>query len=179
MPLPIRTALAACTVLATTVSAQTVAPKNPATDAPGPRSSNPVPADPLPFLAQAAQGDMAEINMGALAERRGAKPAVRAYGKMMASDHGGHRAKVVALAKAERVTVPPTINAKQQATFNDLSKLNGSAFDTAYKQAMVEAHRENIVKYQAQLNNPDARIAALARETMPTLKKHLAAAEAL
>lgn len=155
-------------------------PVNPATEAPGPRADNPAAAATrLPFLAQAAQADMAEVNTGSLAERKGQKASVKAYGKMMVSEHAAHRAKVLKLAEAKGVTVPTPVNAEQQAVFKDLAQQQGDAFDTAYKQHMVAAHRQAIALYQANANSSDAQIAALVKETMPVLKKHLAEAQAL
>lgn len=136
-------------------------------------------ADQQPFLAKAAQGDMAEIEMGKLVQSKAVPANYKAYGKTLVTDHGAHRTKVVALAKAEGVAVPAAVSPEQKAEYDHLASLNGDAFETAFKQHMVAAHRKNIETYKAQLSNPDARIAALAKQTLPTLDKHLAAAQAL
>lgn len=134
---------------------------------------------PMPFLAEAAQGDQAEVEMGKLAQTHGLSAKVRGYGETLVTDHGGHRPKVVALAKAKGVKVPTAVNAEQKAAFLHLSQMQGAAFDTAFKAHMIEDHQKDIAKYRAQLTSADADTAALARETLPVLERHLELARAL
>ena len=44
---------------------------------------------------------------------------------------------------------------------------------------MVEDHNKDIAKYEKQANAGDAKTAALAKDTLPTLRKHLGLAKAL
>ena len=44
---------------------------------------------------------------------------------------------------------------------------------------MIEDHRKDIEKYEKQSDSPDAETADLATKTLPTLRKHLEAANAL
>lgn len=56
----------------------------------------------------------------------------------------------------------------------------GAAFDKAFAMHMVADHQKDIAKYQAEADSKDpASLIALARKTVPVLKKHLAAAQAL
>ena len=176
----LRTSLFAFAAMATAATAQTSPPVNPATDAPGPRAAATRPAaGNQAFLVKAVQADMAEVNAGALAERKGEKASIKAYGKMMVADHAAHRAKLLKLADDRGIKVPTPVNAEQKASFDNLALLQGVAFDTSYKSMMVAAHRQAIADYEAQRGNPDPQIAALVRETLPVLKKHLAEAQAL
>jgi putative membrane protein len=132
-----------------------------------------------PFLAKAAQGDMAEVEMGRLAQSKAKADAVKQYGKMLETDHGAHRGKVVALAKTEGVTVPASVSAEQKAAHDHMATLAGGDFDTAFKAHMIDDHKKDIADYKAQSSAKDAKVAALAKETLPVLQKHLASAEKL
>lgn len=140
----------------------------------------PVAAAPAePFLAKAAQGDMAEVEMGKLAQAHGQSAAVKAYGETLVTDHGGHRSKVVALATAKGVDVPDSVSAEQKTAYDHLAGLTGAAFDKAFKQHMVADHQNDIALYRTAAAGKDAEVAALARQTLPVLEKHLTLARQL
>jgi putative membrane protein len=131
------------------------------------------------FLATAAQGDMAEVQMGKLAQTQGKSSAVKSYGKMLATDHGAHAEKVAALAKTRHVTLPTTVSAAQKADYDHMASLRGADFDTAFKGHMIADHKKDIALYKTQTSANDAAVAALAKTTLPVLEKHLASAEKL
>jgi len=61
---------------------------------------------------------------------------------------------------------------------------NAEAIETAedrerFKQAMIEDHQKDIAKYEKQSSNGDPQTSALAKETLPTLRKHLETAQGL
>jgi putative membrane protein len=60
-----------------------------------------------------------------------------------------------------------------------LEHLRGRAFDREVRRYMIHDHREDIAKFEAQARNGDRRTARLAREQLPTLRKHLRIAESL
>lgn len=133
----------------------------------------------MPFLAKAAEGDLAEVKASQLAQNRAASPAVKEYAAMMIADHGNHRPQVAALAKAKGVTVPQDVSPEHKAVHDRLAALNGAAFDRAFKAAMVADHQKTIALYREGAKDSDAEVAALARQTLPVLEQHLAAARQL
>ena len=66
-----------------------------------------------------------------------------------------------------------------KANLDKLKPLKGAEFDKAFKAAMIEDHQKDIAKYEKQAASGDAQTAALAKETLPTLRKHLATAKSL
>lgn len=132
-----------------------------------------------PFLAKAIQGDMAEVKMGELAQQNGASQPVKDYGQMLVTDHGAHRDKAIEMAKAMKMTPPTEPDAKAKADYAKLSAMKGKAFDAAFKQHMIMDHKKDIAEYKKESMAKDAKLAAFAKETVPTLEKHLAAAEKL
>lgn len=131
------------------------------------------------FLGDVAQIDTAEIGVGNLAARRGASPAARDFGRRLAADHGGHLAKVRALAGRMHVRLPDGVMPADRATAHRLEGLRGHAFDHAFAGAMADGHRKAIAMFEAQAHSGDRATADLARDTLPTLREHLHMAESL
>ncbi len=125
------------------------------------------------FLGKVAGADNAEIAAGNLAARQGASPAVRDYGRRLATDHGAHLQKVQALAARMHVRLPDGPPADARAEARRLERLRGRAFDHAFAQAMVTDHQNAITLFEAQVHSGDRETSGLARDTLPTLREHL------
>ena len=131
------------------------------------------------FLTEAIKGDNSEVAIGNLAATQGMSAAAKDFGKMLAADHGAHKVKAAALLTGAGGTSTDALSDEGQATLDKLKALKGADFDKAFKTAMVEDHNKDIAKNEKQAAGTDAAIAQLAKDTLPTLKKHLAAAQAL
>ncbi len=141
------------------------------------QSANRLSADSS-FLTKAAEGGMAEVELGKLAQQRASSQAVKDFGKRMETDHGKANAELKTIATNKSVTVPTSLNAKDQATMDRLSKLNGAEFDRAYMDDMVNDHRMDVAEFQKEADHgSDADVKAFASKTLPTLKDHLKMAE--
>jgi putative membrane protein len=136
-------------------------------------------APPAKFLSDAAQGDVGEARLGTLIAARGGSANVRHFGTMLARDHGAHHGKVLALAARMHVSVKPGPMPEARDENAKLRGLHGRAFDREVRRYMIDDHHKDIAEYREQANGREPRTAALARATLPTLRRHLAAAEAL
>jgi putative membrane protein len=126
------------------------------------------------FAKEAAQGGMAEVKLGQLAEEKGSSASVKSFGKRMVDDHSKAGDKLKEVASRESITLPRDISAKDQATYDRLSKLNGAAFDRAYAKAMVKDHETDVAAFQKEANaGKDDSLKSFASETLPTLQDHL------
>ena len=56
------------------------------------------------FIKEAMEGDLAEVNMGKLAQEKAQSEGVKDFGKMLEHDHGEHSQKVQS--KAQELGVP-------------------------------------------------------------------------
>lgn len=130
------------------------------------------------FLKQAMQGDMAEIQMGQLAQQKGADQQVKQFGQTLVSDHQENLDKAKSLAQQVGVTPPESVNAQQKAAYQKLSKLSGQQFDKEFAQHMVQDHRKDITKFE-QESKKSGEIANFAQDTLPVLRKHLQIAESI
>jgi putative membrane protein len=129
------------------------------------------------FITDAIQGNLAEIQMGQLAQQKGQNDAVKSFGQMLVSDHQANNQKATQLANQLGVTPPTEPSAKQRAAYDKLSKASGAAFDRQFAQMMVMDHKQDIAKFQREAKKTKDPLGQYASDSLPVLKKHLAAAE--
>lgn len=91
--------------------------------------------DHVGALAAAHQTD---FQIGQLATIRGQSARVRAFGRALVDDHG---AAIERLAKSDSVRWPIEIDARHRQLEQELSTLDGRAFDRKFVDAMVEDHQ--------------------------------------
>jgi putative membrane protein len=130
------------------------------------------------FLNEAIQGDLAEVNMGKLAQEKGQSEAAKQFGQMLEQDHGQHLQKAKDSAQQMGVTPPTEPNAKQKRMYDQLSKMSGAQFDKEFAQHLIRDHKEDIGKYEKEAKSKGP-LAQFAQQTIPTLQKHLQTAERL
>jgi putative membrane protein len=126
------------------------------------------------FAKEAAQGGMAEVKLGQLAQEKGSSDSVKSFGKRMVDDHSKAGDKLKEVASRESITLPSDISVKDQATYDRLSKLSGSAFDRAYARDMVKDHETDVAVFQREATSgKNDSLKSFASETLPTLQDHL------
>jgi putative membrane protein len=130
--------------------------------------------DPNHFAMEAAQGGLAEVQLGRLAVEHATNPAVKQFGQQMVDDHSKAGNELMQLAARKQMQLPTDVSAEQKETMTKLSKLSGADFDKAYVDAMVDDHEHDVKDFQAQANEgQDADLKAFAAKTLPTLQHHL------
>jgi putative membrane protein len=130
------------------------------------------------FLTEVIQGNLAEISLGQLAQKNGASQGVRSFGQTLIQDHSAANDKARSLAEAQGVVVPRTPKPEAKQELDELSKLNGDSFDKKFAEHMVADHEKDIAEFRAQAQGTDD-VASFARDTLPTLQKHLQTARSL
>jgi putative membrane protein len=135
---------------------------------------------PNAFLTDAAQGGMAEVELGKLAGQKAQSPEVKKFGQMMVTDHTAANNELKTVAGKKNVTVPTDVGSKHKSDMDSMSKLSGAEFDKQYVEMMVNDHEEDVSKFQKQADTAtDPDVKAFAMKTLPTLKKHLDAIKAI
>jgi putative membrane protein len=130
------------------------------------------------FVVKAANANMAEIELGKLAETRASSEQVKMFGKRMVEDHQKALDKLKTVATTEQVTLPTALDQKDQALKDRLEKLSGSAFDRAYMNAMVKDHRQDVAAFRSESKRAKAAdVRQYASSTLPTLEDHLKLAQ--
>ena len=131
------------------------------------------------FIKDAIEGNLAEVQMGKLAQDKGQSDGVKSFGQMLATDHADANQKATAVANQIGVTPPTEPNAKQKALYEKMSKLSGAAFDQQFAKEMVQDHKQDIQKYQQAAKKQNDPVGDYANQTLPTLQKHLQQAQSL
>jgi putative membrane protein len=126
------------------------------------------------FYKKAAEGGMAEVELGKLAQDKSPTASVKEFGAMMVSDHSAANDKLKNIAAKKNIKLPTSPSVGQMATKTKLEVLSGNTFDKSYIKGMVEDHQEDIKEFQTEATSgQDADAKAYAATTLPTLKAHL------
>ena len=131
------------------------------------------------FIKAAIEGNLAEVQVGKLAQDKGQRADVKSFGQMLASDHSGANQKAMQVASQLGVTPPSEPNAKQKKVYDRLSKLSGDKFDAAFAKEMVKDHKHDIKAFEKATKGGQDPAKSFASDTLPTLRKHLETAQAL
>lgn len=136
------------------------------------------PDDARHFLKSAMQGDNSEIMLGKLAVSQGGDDATKRFGQMLIDDHSMHLPKVEKVAEGANVPKDSQAMPAAEKERDKLMGMHGKDFDKEFAKYMVKDHRKDISEYQkaSRMTGP---VGKLARETLPTLQKHLETAERL
>jgi putative membrane protein len=126
------------------------------------------------FYKHAAEGGIAEVEMGNLAMQKSTNQSVKDFGAMMVKDHSAANEKLKAVAASKKMPLPTSASIGQMATRTKLEVLSGDTFDKSYIKDMIEDHKEDIAEFKKEAasgQDPDAK--AFAATTLPTLQAHL------
>ena len=119
------------------------------------------------FMKEAAEGGMAEVQLGQLASQRASSDSVKQFGKQKAAD------ELKQLASQKGVALPTSLDRGHQRLYDRLSKLSGADFDRAYMKEMVKDHDRDVKAFQKEANSgKDPDLKAWAAKTLPTVKDH-------
>jgi putative membrane protein len=130
------------------------------------------------FLKKAVEGNMAEVQMGKLAQTNAENSAVKTFGERMVTDHTKLNDKVKSLAAAQNVTLPAEASIKERFEYKRLEGKKGADFDKAYIELMIKDHKADISEFQKEANSGvNSDVKNLASQALPTLQEHLKLAE--
>jgi putative membrane protein len=126
------------------------------------------------FFKHAAEGGIAEVEAGKLAESKGSSQAVKDFGAMMVKDHSAANSQLKSIAGTKNVDLPSTSSTGQMATKAKLEVLTGETFDKSYIKGQITAHQDTVALFKKEIaSGQDAEAKAFAKETLPTVQAHL------
>ncbi len=132
------------------------------------------------FVKEAADGGMAEVELGRLASEKASNDDVKKFGQRMVDDHSKANDQLKQLASSKGITLPSQPSAKHKATLDRLSKLSGDQFDKAYMSDMLADHKKDVAAFQRESRSgSDPDVKSFAAQTLPTLQDHLKNAQSL
>ncbi|HXN52432.1 MAG TPA: DUF4142 domain-containing protein [Candidatus Acidoferrum sp.] len=137
------------------------------------RRGNPPYADEK-FVREAAEGSMAEMKLGQLAEEKGQSDEVKRFGKRMVEDHTKALDELKQIAVQEGINLPTDVSRKDAETYDRLAKLSGPEFDKAYAQEMVRDHQKDVAEFKRATSSAQKpALKQFAQHELPTLESHL------
>jgi putative membrane protein len=131
------------------------------------------------FIIQASIGNLQEIAIGRLAVAQATSPDVRAFAGKMVADHTKAEAQLMQLVQTRGLQIPHEATDPPVEDMM-LKKEMGKDFDRMYVHMMVPDHRQTVQLFEKYaLTGKDPDVNAFARQTLPTLKDHMAAITAI
>ena len=130
------------------------------------------------FATKAAQTNLSEIRLADLAMTKTSNQSVKNLAQSVESGHAKANNELKDIAAKQNLTLPKTVDPKEQAEYDRLSKLSGAEFDRAYTRKQVEAHKDVIAEYRRESSHgTDPELKKYATDTLPALEHHLQLAE--
>ncbi|KQX15408.1 DUF4142 domain-containing protein [Flavobacterium sp. Root420] len=136
--------------------------------------------DDSEFLVDQAEVNLAEIEIGKLAQTKGTNPEVKKFGKMLVDDHTKAASEVSALAQAKNFTLPTSLTEDGQEEYKKLNEKSGADFDKKFADMMIDGHEKAINKLEkASKDAKDADVRTWASNNIAGLTAHLEHAKML
>lgn len=115
------------------------------------------------FLRKASEGNMAEVQLGQLAQQKASSQDVRQFGEKMVQEHTQLNDQLKPIAAQQGVEPPKGLSKKDEAQVKKLENLSGQQFDHAYIEAMLKDHKKDLKEFKETANrtqNPQLKDAA-------------------
>jgi putative membrane protein len=100
------------------------------------------------FVKKMLLANMAEIQLGQMAESQASSADVKSFAQMMVAHHTQANQQLLPLAQQLGVQQPTDLDGKHKALAARLSKLHGEEFDRAFTKAMVADHQDTLKDVQ-------------------------------
>ena len=145
-------------------------------------SKEKISAGDLQVMAQMHHVNQMEIDMGKLAQTKSTTQAVKAYGKMLVTDHQSADKDLLAMAKKHGQTIPtykPATEADQKDEKDDadmaahVKTLKGADFDKDFLSMMVQGHEKVLAKLDSAMGMVSSdELKTAIQNVKPTVQKH-------
>lgn len=139
-----------------------------------------LPAVDRNFVANAAQSNISEIELGQLALQKAADSQVKEFAQMMIDMHTAAQNELKALGSNRKFTVADRLDEEHQSIKDQLSALSGADFEKAYINGQVTSHQKTSAIMQTEIDNgQDADVKAYAVKSKPMVDQHLSQAASI
>jgi putative membrane protein len=143
------------------------------------------------FVEESLTANMAEVELGRLAQQRATYPEVKQFAEMMVRDHSQSSDALRPTAQQHSIQVRADLPEAHRRLMERLSSLSGAEFDREYMDAVIDAHEEMVDHLQSRASedrfgenrgtvrperadNPvEASLNLWAANTLPTASRHL------
>ncbi len=126
------------------------------------------------FVTKAAEGGLAEVELGNLAQSKAENQKVKDFAQRMVTDHSKANQELKSIAEKQNVTLPTQPDSKQRSEKDRLEKMSGASFDRSYIDEQVRDHEKDVAEFRQEANSgKDPEVKQWAQNTLPILEEHL------
>lgn len=132
------------------------------------------------FVKKAAEGGLAEVRLGELAQQKSNSQDVKEFAQKMVNDHTQLNSQMQPIAQQMGVSSPKEISKKDKKEIAKMENLSGQQFDEAYIKYMVKDHKKDLSEFKdeaSRTQNPQLKNAA--QQGAQVIDQHLQLAEQL
>jgi putative membrane protein len=126
------------------------------------------------FVTGLVTGNSYEIAAGKIAEAKGQSPGVKAFGKMLVSDHTALGKSADPALKASGKPLPTELDERRKGLIDNLNAAKPADFDKEFLSQQEAAHKETLTLLKGYVDGgDDAALKAVATSAIPTVQAHL------
>jgi len=126
--------------------------------------------DDIAFVRQATESGRKEVDSARDALPQLKQPELKQIAEMLVNDHSGANARLAKIAETKRWPIPSPQTLEPPA-----SGTASGDFDARWTAEMIAGHERSVALYRAQAaGGEDKDLRNYARETLPTIERHLA-----
>ena len=126
------------------------------------------------FLRKAAEGDIAEIQLGKLAAQKASSQDVKDFGQKMVDDHTKLNNDMAPIADSMGVMLPKKMSKDDQAEYDKLNGMSGDDFDKEYLACMVKDHHEALREFRVEaISTSDPTLRAVVDKGTDVIRVHM------
>jgi putative membrane protein len=126
------------------------------------------------FFKKAAESNLAEIQIGQLAQQKASSDDVKQLAQKLVTDHQANMQQLQQLAQKKGVTLPDKPDSKHAAMLAKMQNMSGADFDKAFTKSQVKDHQKNIDLFSRQASQAkDPDVKSYASQTVDSLHQHL------
>lgn len=125
------------------------------------------------FVVKAANGGMAEVQLGKIAKDKATNEKVKEFAAKMIKDHTKINDRLKSIAGDLNLTLPATIDQEKQDDVDKLNTISVKDFDKTYVDMMVKAHDTDVDAFQkASKDVSNSDLHGFIMESLPVLQSH-------
>lgn len=133
----------------------------------------------ISLIKNGMEGGMTEIAASKIALKNSQNPQVVSLAQMMIADHSKSDSTLHWMEDDKMLSETDSISDNHKILLDSLKTKTGAAFDKAYVSMMIHDHKVAIDLFKDESDNKNQTIQDFARQTLPTLEKHLEMAKDL
>lgn len=132
------------------------------------------------FVMNVFRGNLLEVKLGELAQKKATNKQVKDYGARMIKDHNMAQAQLRQAARKAGINIPKDLGQAETAEYNKINSLSAQAFDLGYMRQMQTDHVKVVQLFQTEsAQGLNADVKSFAVKNLPVIQDHLRQAEGI